>query len=508
MSRLNVPPVGPSITTHEGAPAMRISALKELRRSVLTAMLWENTFYETGSEVAERIKALVKECNAGDVALLAIEARDKMYLRHVPLFLVRELARTKGNGSLVAATLAHIIQRPDELGEYLAMYWGGVTSGNKKRPEPLSAGSKRGLAAAFKKFNEYQLAKYNRDTGIKLADVLRLVHAKPERFTGTVSDMGVEAVMKEFIFNGPAFPAKNEQAGQRHRVRRDTQGQGALWGKLIAGQLETPDTWEVALSAGGKKKEVFERLLSEQKLGALAFLRNLRNMIDAGVDSQLINARFEGNFDKVLPFRFIAAARHAPRYEPQIEQAMLKSIAELPKLTGTTVLIVDVSGSMSANLSSKSEMTRLDTAAALAVLAREQCEHAIVIATAGNDYSRIHQTVELPARRGMALRDQINGALHTMGGGGIFLTQCLQASRDIIKNNVDRVIVFTDEQDCDINVTPERAQPFGKYNYVVNISTEKNGVSYGKQWTAHIDGFSEKVLDFMRAVEAESAQGE
>lgn len=104
----------------------------ELRRSVLTALLWEDGFYESG-------KAL-------DVALLAIEAREQMYLRHVPLFLVRQLARTKGNGSIVENTLAKVIQRPDEMGEYLAIYWGGVTGGNRKRPEPLSAGSKRGLA--------------------------------------------------------------------------------------------------------------------------------------------------------------------------------------------------------------------------------------------------------------------------------------------------------------------------------------------------------------------------
>jgi len=38
---------------------------------------------------------------------------------------------------------------------------------------------KKGLATAFPKFDEYQLAKYDRGGPIKLRDVLFLSHAKP-----------------------------------------------------------------------------------------------------------------------------------------------------------------------------------------------------------------------------------------------------------------------------------------------------------------------------------------
>ena len=54
-----------------------------------------------------------------------------------------------------------------------------------------------------------------------------------------------------------------------------------MWKRLIAGELAVPDTWEVALSSGANKREAWERLLREQKLGALALLRNLRNMREA-----------------------------------------------------------------------------------------------------------------------------------------------------------------------------------------------------------------------------------
>jgi hypothetical protein len=57
--------------------------------------------------------------------------------------------------------------------------------------------------------------------------------------------------------------------------------------------------------------------------------------------------------EKVLPFRYIAAARHAKQFEPQLDAAMQAALADLPKLTGTTIVLVDNSGSMSARLSRK-----------------------------------------------------------------------------------------------------------------------------------------------------------
>lgn len=72
-----------------------------------------------------------------------------------------------------------------------------------------------------------------------------------------------------------------------HAKPRD-EAQAAVWKRLIWGRLTTPDTWEVTLSSGAEKGQAWERLLREQKLGALALLRNLRNMREAGVDESLV----------------------------------------------------------------------------------------------------------------------------------------------------------------------------------------------------------------------------
>jgi hypothetical protein len=111
------------IRTHEGAVAKHINPELQLRRSVMAHMLWESEFYEDGATIAGRIASLIAQCKPEVVASIAIEAREKMKLRHVPLLVVREMARLDTHKHLVAETLARVIQRPDELAEFVAIYW-------------------------------------------------------------------------------------------------------------------------------------------------------------------------------------------------------------------------------------------------------------------------------------------------------------------------------------------------------------------------------------------------
>jgi 60 kDa SS-A/Ro ribonucleoprotein len=150
-------------------------------------------------------------------------------------------------------------------------------------------------------------------------------------------------------------------------------------------------------------------------------------------------------------------------------------------------------------ISQKSEMDRADAACALAMLARELCENPIIYATAGNDSTRIHATALVPARRGFALAQAIHEMCSPLGGGGIFLKQVI----DFVKakeRSVDRIIVVTDEQDCDDNKSPDLADAFGTHNYLINVNTYENGIAYGKKWI-HINGWSEAVLDYIRVYE-------
>jgi 60 kDa SS-A/Ro ribonucleoprotein len=256
--------------------------------------------------------------------------------------------------------------------------------------------------------------------------------------------------------------------------------QAELWKRLVAGELATPDTWEVALSAGADKREAWERLLAENKLGALALLRNLRNMAEAKVDEQLVRTGLgRMKTERVLPFRFIAAARYAPQWEPELEKAMLRSLDGQPKLPGKTVLLVDVSGSMDAPLSRRAEMRRNDAAYGLAVLLREIAEQVSI-------YTFSDKLVRVPARQGFALRDAMNAS---QPHGGTYLGRALGE----IDEKYDRLIVITDEQSHDAVPNPKAR------GYVINVASFQNGVGYGK-WV-HIDGWSDSVIEYIRAAE-------
>lgn len=438
--------------THEGAPAAAITPELQLQRSVMACLLWEDSFYESGDEVAKRIRKLVAECEPQYVATLAQKARKDMKLRHAPLLLVREMARLDTHKGIVADILERVVQRPDEMTEFLAIYW-------KEKRQPVSAQVKKGLARAFAKFGEHQLAKYDREGAVKLRDVLFISHAKPKDTERRYTKLERKA-------HQPRALAPHE----------------ALYKRIVDGTLATPDTWEVKLSAGEDKRATFERLMEEKKLGALAFLRNLRNMQEAGVPKQAVSAYMAGvDLGRVLPFRFVAAARAVPKWEDVIERGMLRCLSGFEKLPGKTAIVVDNSGSMyGAKVSKRSEIDRSDAACALAVLLREVCQDVVVIGF-GND------AATMPPRHGFGLIE----AMKKGPGGGTNTDRALALAE---KEGYDRIVVVTDEQSHQAVRGPK-----GR-GYFINVATNKNGIGYGK-WV-HIDGWSESILEYIRAHEA------
>lgn len=438
MARLNTKAKAEPKYTHEGAPAaLHVTPEQQLRRTVLACLLWEDQFYEDGVSIAERIATACHKVPPSTVAELAVEARSKFHLRHVPLLLVRELARhADTKPGLVAELLPQVVQRPDEMAEFLAVYW--ATNGGKKT---LPAGVKKGLAACFQKSKEWALAKYDRDGAIKLRDVLRLSHPKPR-------DAAQSAMFK--------------------RVKDRT---------LVPGE-----TWETELSAGKDKKETFERLIREGKLGYLALLRNLRNMEQAGCDRDLVCAAIEarkGGAERVLPFRYVAAARAAPQFEKSLDKALLATIAGMDKLTGRTVVLVDVSGSMNEKLSAKSDLRRIDAACVLASMLDGDVRV----------WSFSNVVVEVPHRLGMAGVDAISRSQLHQG------TRLGEAMDFVNRVGGDRLIVITDEQSH-----TQVPDPKFEKAYMINVASYQNGVGYGHGWV-HIDGFSEQVLRYITEIE-------
>lgn len=437
------------VYTHEGALSTKVDPLSALKRSVMACMLWEDNFYEDGKSISERIHELCSQCQKIQVLNVARKVHSQGLLRHVPLWLILGSFKAKGKMESfvqgermepVSNFISNICTRPDQMTELLSLYW-------KDGKKPIPSQMKKGLAQAFCKFDEYQLAKYNRDAPVKLKDVLFLCHAKPK-----------------------------------------DDAQAELWKRLISGTMKTPDTWEVRLSSGQDKKESFEVLLKEGKMGRLAVLRNLRNMYEAKLDKELVRSGLLSKSRPLLPFQFIQAAKHCPQWEDIIDESMLSSLEEKEKLQGVTVILVDVSGSMtSGTISSKSEATPQDAASGLAILLREVCERYEI-------FSFSNHLVQIPPRRGMALRDAIKTS---QPSSGTFLGQTLN-TLNTARNGayIDRVIVITDEQ---TNDTPPEMKNTGSC-YILNVSNCKNGIKNNGQWTI-ISGFSEASIDYIREIQ-------
>jgi len=306
MSRFNTK-VDNTTTNIAGGKALKMGVEQELLHAVLTTFL-EDKYYESADERVERIKVLIEKADPEYVAKLAYVARNEFNLRSVPVVLIGELSKIHKGDSLVRKTIEKTVVRVDDLTELVAYL-------DCKLPKQV----KRGIRRALYKFSPYQLAKYRGEKKkVKLVDVFNLVHPNP-KFA--------------------------------------TEEQKEAWAKLIKGELKTTgQTWESVISASKDKKRDWEALVRENKLGYMALLRNLNNLIKEGVSDEVLDIAIskltneeEVRRSKQLPFRFVTAYENVVgnrKLTDAISVAMDISVENTPELKGKTLIAIDCSGSM------------------------------------------------------------------------------------------------------------------------------------------------------------------
>lgn len=494
MSRFNKKPAGNKTVNHEGGQAYKMDSALELYSRVCTASL-QNKFYESADKAVASIRGLIAKCDPVFVAKLAVYAREKMYLRSVPLVLAVELAKVHRGDDLVKRMITRVIQRPDEITEILSYYAVANGRNGQKKLSKLSNQVKRGVADSFGKFNAYGFAKYNRAGEVTLKDAVKLTHPRP----------------------------KNE-------------AEAALIKQILDGTLETPNTWEVNLSEAGKsgksKKVVWEEMIFEGSLGYMALLRNLRNFLKEGVSKEAIMVVAERLADpnqvrksKQLPFRFLSAYRSVSggkgnRYlygrgygdnseivSPftgilldAIEKAVTVSIENIPMFKDETVLIAsDVSGSMMNPVSPKSSIMNYDIGLLLGMLLKNRCSMAVT-GIFGSDWL----PVNLPSGNVIANVEK----MYEIEGKVGYSTNGYKVIEWANKQNYgfDRICIFCDCQLYGGSIQSEWSRYRQKYPdaklYLFDLagfgtsplSLSGNGVSL-------ISGWSDKVFEVMKAIE-------
>ena len=455
---------------NEGAVAYKMNDKEKLVTQVLTSLFNENKYYgDNSKDLVNTVRKILKT-DAKFIANLCIYARNEIHLRTISHVLVSELSKSVVGKEYVRKTLNRVVERPDDMTEILAYY---INTYGKPVPNSI----KKGLADGFAKFDEYQLAKYNRDNAVKLRDILCLVHPK----------------------------AKDEK-------------QNDLWKRLLENRLETPVTWETELSKKGNTREVWEKLIDENKIGYMAMMRNLRNIIKSGASNldrvyEFLTDENRVLKNKQLPFRYYNAYKvlknegiGTSKIYDALEIAIKTSTGNIGRLGGKTLISADVSGSMNSHVSAKSDLTCAEIAVLMLSIANYICEETITTTFDNSLYQ-----CNLSTQNGIIA----NASSIKVNGGCTDITLPIRYLLDK-KIFVDRIIILSDNE---INRGYTRSIGYGgpkscqelveEYKKKINPDVWVHAIDmqgYGTQQFVGknvniIAGWSEKVLEFMSAAE-------
>jgi len=435
--------------------------------SLLLTSFVNDQFYKNTQTTLSDLKKLSEKIKDKEfIAKSAIFARDKFGMRSVTHALAAELTSQLNGAEWGKDFYNKVVVRVDDMTEILSYYLAYKTDKeNPKFPNSL----KKGFAKAFDKFDGYQLSKYKGENKeVKLVDIVNIVHPVPTQ--------------------------RNKEALEL----------------LIKGELKSTDTWESKLSAVGQqaeteedlaqlKSDAWSELISTRKIGYFALLRNLRNIINQSpssvkavcemlVDEKMIKS------SRVLPFRFATAYEEINKIDSSkevrdvlvaINGALEVSVQNVPKFDGETLLVMDVSGSMSGR---PSEIASLFGS----IVAKANSCDVMTFAT-NADYKSYN-----PMDSVMTIRNSFRYS----GGGTNFKSIFQKANK-----KYDRIIILSDMQGWVGYTSPASEfksykSKFGANPYV--YSWDLAGYStlqFPEQNVFALAGFSDKVFEIMKMME-------
>ena len=437
--------------------------------SLLLTSFVNDQFYRNAQSSLEDLRKLSAKVKDKEfVAKAAIFARDRFGMRSITHALAGELTSQLEGAEWGKNFYDKVVVRVDDMTEIMSYYLAYKTSKDSpKFPNAL----KKGFAKAFDKFDGYQLAKYKGESkDVKLVDLVNIVHPVPTM--------------------------RNKEALE----------------SLIKGELKNTQTWESKLSQAGQvaeseedltklKADVWSELLSTRKLGYFALLKNLRNIISQSPDSisaaceMLVDERMIKN-SRVLPFRFTTAYDEISKLGSSkevrdvlvaINRALDISVCNVPKFDGETLVVMDVSGSMSGR---PSEIASLFGA----ILAKVNNSDVMTFSTSAN-YKQYN-----PMDSVLTIRDGFKYS----GGGTNFRAIFEKANK-----KYDRVIILSDMQAWVGYESPTRQfaeykKKFGANPFV--YSWDLAGYStlqFPEQNVFALAGFSDRVYDIIKLMETD-----
>lgn len=463
-----------------------------------------------------------------------------------------QTGKTRRWGKLLKAYAPHIMTRADEprlaFASWSVMFGNdGTTKGRRNRNIPTAL--KASIGKVLRNTSEQLLAKWAGSGSPSLSDVVRTCCPELIALPKILYFVNQEAWLA-----GGAFTTPN---GKKYPKRFDPAvATPVLYARYLLGQKKTWDDetkcllaqahveWEFALSMFGEdpacKKEIWGQQM--KSMGYMALIKNLRNLLENGADINTVLERVsnpeEVKKGGLLPFRYLSAARifgidklagrdrgygNVDEHETRaanvtapvkakvikaLSKALDHSIENLPEMPGTTVLMVDISGSMENLVSNKSKMSMKEAAAILAACFAKRSDHAVIIvfATDAAELSYIATDSALT----------ITEKMLAMNGGSTYAHLAIDL---LIRKGIkaDRIIMLSDMQcysdsygatQAPVQTSLNRYRnAFNKdvWFHSINLAGTPESPTAPKGRVSLYSGFSEQILTLIAKVEAGEA---
>ena len=213
----------------------------------------------------------------------------------------------------------------------------------------LTNSMKKGFASVIESLDTYQLSKYKKS----VIDIANLVHPKSSNSNATIMVDGKEMKVIDALMRGITVTADTWESAQSEA--------GQIVAKAVKeGKLDKEEAEKVLAEA---KSNNWEALLKEGKLGILAALRNIRNIVQTEKavnikllcnlvsNGELIRKGLIQPYQIDLAYEVLTEEFNANANANLVKEALLKgyelAIPNLKEaLPGKTLVMIDCSGSM------------------------------------------------------------------------------------------------------------------------------------------------------------------
>lgn len=448
---------GARLTNASGELGFKRGLKSELFLLAVSNFVGRDTYYESAQNRDDRFVKLCREVAVDDQVWFTGFVRwlrNDAYMRSASIVAAAEGAHAilsqRGSFASPRGLVAACMARADEPGEFLA-YWNG-----KFGPNHIPASVKKGLADAVTRlYNEYSTLKYDTGNGIRFGQILQVTH--PRAKNATQNDL-FKYILDKNYGNSSEIPESLRMIVNHTDLMQMSVGvRKAFIGSTGGGRV--PDilqnsgmTWESLAGwlQGPMDSAAWNAIIPN--MGYMALLRNIRNFQDAGISAKVMKAVLDKLSDpeevaksKQFPFRFLSAYqvnKSNLKVASALEDALQASLANVPELSGRTLILVDRSGSMFPNYgwgyskgltgSSTETLSNADKAAIFGTALALRAENATLVQF-GSSSQVIHFT------KSDSLLPTLN-KFTEMGG-----TNTESALRTHF-NGHDRVVIVTDEQ--------------------------------------------------------------